>query len=69
MNTPQATRVGRSRAGRQEKMLATKAPAATAGTPPTFTFTKSTRLRKLTSEEHRQVIAGAPYYRGLRWSL
>jgi hypothetical protein len=67
MNTQQANGVGRSRAARQEKMLATKARDAMGGTPPTFT--KSTRLREATPEEHHQVIAGAPYYRGLRWSL
>ena len=67
MNTSQANRVGGSGVARHETTPATKARAAAAGTP--STFTKSTRLREAAREEHLQGIAGAPYYRGLRWSL
>jgi hypothetical protein len=67
MNTHQANRVRGSRIAGHEEMLATGAPAAIGETPPTIT--KSTRHRNLTPKERHQVIAGAPYYRGLRWSL
>ena len=54
INIPQANQDGRSRAARQDKVLAAKARAATVEAPPAFA--KRARLREATAEERHQVI-------------
>lgn len=44
-----------------------KVQTATAGSQPIVT--KSASFRETTPKERRQNIAGAPYYRGLRWDF
>ncbi len=59
MNIVAANRIGRNKAVNHGTRLAMKARAAM----------KRMSVRDARAEEHHHVIAGAPYYRGLRWSL
>ena len=65
MNTAQAVRSGKNQIGVWTRRAAMKARTATPGSQPIVT--KSASFRESTTKEPRQNIAGAPYYRGLRW--
>ena len=65
MNAPQANRVGKTGIGARARALAMKVQTRTADAQPIVT--KSASIRERTAREHRQTVAGAPYYRGLYW--
>ncbi len=67
MNTSLANQGGKSGIGPRTRMPAIKVRTANAGSQPIVT--KSAGFRETTAKERRQNIAGAPYYRGLRWGF
>lgn len=67
MNTPQANQSGQTGIGARTRMPAVKVRTAAAGSQPVVA--KSARVREAPPKERRQNMAGAPYYRGLRWDF
>lgn len=67
MNAQLMNRASKSVVAGQARVLMNK--AATAQVPARSVPDKSARLRETTPEQRHRVIAGVPYYRGLRWDL
>ena len=67
MNAQPMDRTSKRAAAGQARVLAKK-PASPSAEPQSA-IAKSARLRETTTEQRHRVIAGAPYYRGLRWDF
>jgi hypothetical protein len=67
MNTSQANQSGKTGIQARKRSPATKARTATDASQPITA--KNASVRGTTSNNRRQNMAGAPYYRGLHWDF